>query len=364
MPITRETTLAPEQPKLEAETREEINKKLIAAGWVVQDKNRLNLYESLGVAVREMDTDTGPADYMLFIDGVACGIIEAKREGADLGAVDLQSKRYATSTVKYVERAVAESEPLPFLYEATNHEIRFRDERDPYPRSRFVFHFHHPETLKAWLEEGISLRQRFHDLPELDLTNLRDCQIDAIHGIEASLKAAKPRALLRLPTGIFYAQGVKANVIFFDAKPASKTAWTKKLWVYDFRTNVHKTLKQNKLTFQDFAEFIKLYKAEDRSKRRPTRKKPPHPDPLPEGEGKESKAAKANVGRWRAFTYAELIASDKTNLDIFWLKDESLEDTENLPPPDVLAQEIVEQLEAALEEFRSVEAVLAGNGEN
>jgi type I restriction enzyme M protein len=156
--------------------------------------------------------------------------------------------------------------------------------------------------------------------------------------------------LLRLPTGIFYAQGVKANVIFFDAKPASKTAWTKKLWIYDYRTNVHKTLKQNKLQKSDFVEFIKLYCPKDRSKRKETCKETPHPNPLPQGEG--------TYGRWRSFTYDELIARDKTNLDIFWLKDESLEDTENLPAPEVLAAEIVEQLEAALEEFRAVEEVL------
>ncbi|MDH5328165.1 MAG: type I restriction-modification system subunit M [Gammaproteobacteria bacterium] len=146
--------------------------------------------------------------------------------------------------------------------------------------------------------------------------------------------------LLRLPTGIFYAQGVKANVIFFDAKPASKSAWTKKLWIYDFRTNVHMTLKTKKLVKSDFDEFIDCYKADDRSKRRESKK----------------------VDRWKSFTYDELVARDKTNLDIFWLKDESLEDTENLPPPEVLAQEIVEQLEAALEEFRSVEEILNGNG--
>lgn len=145
--------------------------------------------------------------------------------------------------------------------------------------------------------------------------------------------------LLRLPTGIFYAQGVKANVIFFDAKPASKKAWTKKLWIYDYRTNIHKTLKQNKLTFSDFAEFIDCYNAKDRSKR------------------SELEA----VERWKSFTYEELTVRDKTNLDIFWLRDESLEDTENLPSPEILAQEIVEQLEAALEEFKSVETVLGEN---
>ena len=210
--------MVPDDTKLEAETREEIDQKLISAGWVIQDKKRLNLFESLGVAVREMDTITGPADYMLFIDGIACGVIEAKREGEDLGGVDVQSQRYATSEVKHVERAVAEGKPLPFLYEATNHEIRFRDERDPHPRSRYVFHFHRPETLKVWLEEGgaapggpsprgisasmhKTLRARFQDLPELITKDLRACQIDAIHGIEHSLKAGKPRALLQMATG-------------------------------------------------------------------------------------------------------------------------------------------------------------------
>ncbi len=145
--------------------------------------------------------------------------------------------------------------------------------------------------------------------------------------------------LLRLPTGIFYAQGVKANVIFFDAKPASKTAWTKELWVYDYRTNVHKTLKQNRLSKADFVEFIDCFKAGDRSQRQQL----------------------DEVSRWKAFNYDELIARDKANLDVFWLKDESLEDTENLPAPEILAQEIVEQLQAALDEFRTVEDILAVN---
>ena len=147
--------------------------------------------------------------------------------------------------------------------------------------------------------------------------------------------------ILRLPTGIFYAQGVKANVIFFDAKPASKSPWTKKIWIYDFRTNVHMTLKTKKLVKNDFDEFIELYKADDRSKRRESKKNE----------------------RWKSFKYDELISRDKTNLDIFWMKDDSLEDTENLPAPHILAAEIVEQMEAALEEFRSVEDVLAGNGD-
>ncbi|MBT3039310.1 MAG: DEAD/DEAH box helicase family protein [Candidatus Thiodiazotropha sp. (ex Ctena orbiculata)] len=191
----------PEETLLETQTREAIDRNLTDAGWVIQDKKRINLYESLGVAVREMDTDTGPADYMLFIDGKACGIIEAKREGTDLGGVAEQSARYATSHIKFIERWVAEDQPLPLLYEATNHEIRFRDERDPHPRSRNIFHFHRPETLLNWLQDEETLRARLQQLPGLNTENLRNCQIDAIKGIEHSLKQGKPRALLQMATG-------------------------------------------------------------------------------------------------------------------------------------------------------------------
>jgi len=145
--------------------------------------------------------------------------------------------------------------------------------------------------------------------------------------------------LLRLPTGIFYANGVKANVIFFDNKPASKKPWTKQLWVYDFRTNVHKTLKQNRLSRGDFDEFIACYSAGDINKR----------------------SESESIDRWKAYHYDELIARDKTNLDIFWMKDDTLEDTENLPAPEILAAEIVEQLEFALNEFRAVVEVLAAD---
>ncbi len=185
----------------EQKARAQIDQKLILAGWIIQDKKRLNLYQSSGVAVREMDTDTGPADYMLFIDGRACGIIEAKKEGVELGGVSEQSQRYAISGLKHIQRAAANDGPLPFLYEATNHEIRFRDERDPQPRSRNIFHFHRPETLKSWLEAGWTLRKRLQQVPELHTENLRACQIDAIHGIEFSLKSGKPRALLQMATG-------------------------------------------------------------------------------------------------------------------------------------------------------------------
>jgi len=185
----------------EQQARVQIDKQLILAGWVIQDKKRLNLYQSLGVAVREMDTDTGPADYMLFIDGKACGIIEAKREGTNLGQVAEQSGRYATSQTKNIRRWVCDDEPLPFLYEATNIEIYFRDERDPKPRSRTVFHFHQPETCHRWLKESTTFRTRLQQIPALNTDGLRDCQIEAVTGMEDSLKQAKPRALLQMATG-------------------------------------------------------------------------------------------------------------------------------------------------------------------
>jgi type I restriction enzyme M protein len=146
--------------------------------------------------------------------------------------------------------------------------------------------------------------------------------------------------LLRLPTGLFYAQGVKANVLFFDRKPASETPWTKKLWIYDLRTNMHFTLKTKTLKREDLDEFVACYNPANRHDRKPiwSDKKPD--------------------GRWRAYDYEELINRDKASLDIFWLRDESLEESENLPDPDVLAQEIVEDLEAALEQFREIAADL------
>jgi type I restriction enzyme M protein len=142
--------------------------------------------------------------------------------------------------------------------------------------------------------------------------------------------------ILRLPTGIFYAQGVKANVLFFDRKPASEKPWTKEVWFYDLRTNMNFTLKTNPLRYEDLKEFIECYNPENRFKRKPTW------------------SEKNPEGRWRFFTYDEIMQRDKVNLDIFWLKDKSLEDSENLPDPDILARDITENLESALEQFESI----------
>lgn len=154
------------------------------------------------------------------------------------------------------------------------------------------------------------------------------------------LEQCDVHTLLRLPTGIFYAQGVKANVLFLDAKPAREEPWTERLWVYDYRTNIHHTLKTKPLKRSDLDEFVSCYNPENRQERSPT-----WSESTPEG-------------RWRCFTYDEIAKRDKLNLDIFWIRDKSLEDAESLPDPDVLAQEIAEDLQAALEQFASIAAEL------
>jgi type I restriction enzyme M protein len=154
------------------------------------------------------------------------------------------------------------------------------------------------------------------------------------------LQSCNVHTLLRLPTGIFYAQGVKANVLFFDRRPASDTPWTEQLWIYDLRTNQHFTLKTKPLVRADLDEFVACFRSGDRPSRAPT-------------------WSEANpAGRWRAYDYDELVARDKCSLDLFWLRDESLEASENLPEPDVLAGEIAENLRSALALFEEVAADL------
>ena len=143
------------------------------------------------------------------------------------------------------------------------------------------------------------------------------------------LKQADVHTLLRLPTGIFYAQGVKANVLFFDRKPAQEKPWTQRLWIYDLRTNLHFTLKENTLKCSDLDEFVACYNPKNRHER------------------KESE-------RFKSSTYDELAKRDKVNLDIFWLKDDALEESANLPAPEIIAQEIADDLEAALEQFATI----------
>ena len=161
--------------------RDNIDGLLKASGWRVQNKSRIDLSDGLGQAVREYQTDAGPADYVLFVNKKAVGVIEAKRKnkGENITTVEEQTEGYASANLKWVNN----KEPLPFLYESTGIITRFTDGRDPKPRSREVFTFHRPETLIEWLEQGSSLRARLNDIPLLNPTNLpakelglRDCQ--------------------------------------------------------------------------------------------------------------------------------------------------------------------------------------------
>lgn len=151
------------------------------------------------------------------------------------------------------------------------------------------------------------------------------------------LETTNLHTILRLPTGIFYKQGVKANVLFFDNKPASKNAQTKEIWFYDFRTNIKFSLKKSPMRFEDLQDFINCYNPTNIYQRKETY----HPDSNPEG-------------RWRKFTYEEIIERDKTSLDITWIKDKSLTDLDNLPDPDVLANDIIENLKAGIESFEEI----------
>jgi len=151
------------------------------------------------------------------------------------------------------------------------------------------------------------------------------------------LQECEVHTILRLPTGIFYAQGVKANVVFFDRKPGAKEPWTKKVWYYDLRTNMEFTLKERRMKRSDLDEFVSCYNPENRNQRKSLWDEKKNPE-----------------GRWRVFKYEELVARDKCNLDIFWLKDESLEDSARLPEPHILAAEIAEDLRSALEQIESV----------
>lgn len=156
------------------------------------------------------------------------------------------------------------------------------------------------------------------------------------------MKSTELHTILRLPTGIFYRPGVKANVLFFDNKPGARDPWTKEIWFYDYRTNIHHTLKKKPMTFEDLDDFIQCYNPSNRNER------------------KETWSETNPNGRWRKFNYDEIIERDKTSLDIFWLKDESLADLDNLPDPDILANEIIENIEAGLESFKAIMATLSG----
>lgn len=182
----------------EESARQNIDSLLEKCGWIIQDRNQINLGAGLGIAVREYPLKAGPADYLLFVNRKAVGIIEAKAEGHTLSGVAEQSEKYSRSIP---DNLPAVQEPLPFNYESTGIETFFRDLRDPDPKSRAVFAFHKPETLLEWANESTTLRERLQGLPELKTGELRLCQIDAITNLEKSFAEDKPRALIQMATG-------------------------------------------------------------------------------------------------------------------------------------------------------------------
>ncbi|OPY66213.1 MAG: Type-1 restriction enzyme R protein [Syntrophorhabdus sp. PtaU1.Bin050] len=178
--------------------RDNIDKQLKECGWIIQDKSRINRNAGLGVAVREYQTDVGPADYVLFVEGKPVGVIEAKAEdkGYQLIQAETQSRDYAESRLQYLN-----NDPLPFVFESTGILTRFTDYRDPKPRSRPVFSFHRPETFRELLKSGVSLRKRIFNIPALPTYGLRDCQTMAINNLEDSFRRNQPKALIQMATG-------------------------------------------------------------------------------------------------------------------------------------------------------------------
>ncbi len=178
--------------------RDKIDAMLIASGWIVQSKKDLNLNAGPGVAIREYQTNVGPADYALFVNQKPVGIIEAKRkeEAIHFSEHEDQSEGYASAKLKYLN-----NDKLPFVYESTGEVTKFTDYRDPKPRSREVFSFFRPETLLEWVKQEKSLRARLHDIPALPEDGLRDCQVTAINNLEKSFKEYHPRALIQMATG-------------------------------------------------------------------------------------------------------------------------------------------------------------------
>jgi type I restriction enzyme R subunit len=240
--------------KPEEKARQKIDQLLEAAGWAVQDYQQLNLSESLGVAVRDLSLKTGPADYVLFVDGKPVGVIEAKPFGTTLSGVAEQSGGYLASIPQSLPHV---EEPPPFGYESTGIETYFRDLRDPDPRSRRVFSFHKPETLKEWLSQEDTLRARLKNLPPLTTDGLRDCQIEAITNLEKSFGQARPRALIQMASG----SGKTYTAVSFVYRLVKFANARRVLFLVD-RSNLGRQARgefQNYTTPDDGRKFTELY---------------------------------------------------------------------------------------------------------
>jgi type I restriction enzyme R subunit len=234
--------------------RDKIDQMLEKAGWLVQSKNKVDLNASKGVAVREYQTNVGPADYVLFVNVKPVGIIEAKREeeGHRLTVVEDQSTNYANAKLKYLN-----NDPLPFVYESTGTITRFTDYRDPKPRGRPMFWFHKPETISQWIKKDKSLRERLLSLPELNVTGLRPAQIVAINNLEHSFKKNRPKALIQMATG----SGKTFTAATFVYRLLKHADAKRILFLVDTK-NLGEQAEQEFMTFQpndDNRKFTELY---------------------------------------------------------------------------------------------------------
>ena len=240
--------------KPEEEARQRIDQLLEQAGWQVQEFKSINLGASLGVAVTEFPTQAGQADYVLFADRKAVGVIEAKSAGTTLGGVSEQSAKYIHG---FPENIPHFDLPLPFAYESTGAETLFRDERDPFPRSRRVFAFHRPETLLEYIKDDMTLRGRLRQLPPLNVNGLRDCQIEAITNLEQSFHDARPRALIQMATGT----GKTYTAVSFVYRLIKFAKARRILFLVDRRTLGRQTRSefQQYITPDDGRKFTELY---------------------------------------------------------------------------------------------------------
>lgn len=247
--ILRSNNLKPED-----KARKKIDELLEAAGWIIQDISELNLSAGPGIAIREFPLKTGFADYLLFIDRKAVGVVEAKRVGTTLSGVAEESGKYATGVPDNLPQV---DEPLPFVYESTAVETFFRDLRDPQPLSRRIFAFHKPETLREWLNQTDTLRARLQKLPALRTERLRDCQIEAIQNLDKSFAQARPRALIQMATG----SGKTYTAVSFTYRLIKFANARRVLFLVD-RSNLGRQTRnefQQYITPDDGRKFTELY---------------------------------------------------------------------------------------------------------
>lgn len=234
--------------------RDNIDKILMESGWIIQNVKQINLFAGVGVAIREYQTDVGPADYVLFVDGKPCGIIEAKREeeGHRMSVHESQSEDYAKAKLKYLK-----NEPLPYVYTSTGKITHFTDFTDPKPRAREIFAFHKPEIVREWKRTNKSLRKRLLDLPTLPTQGLRDCQIIAINKLESSFKQNKPKALIQMATG----SGKTFTAITFIYRLLKYAKASKVLFLVDTK-NLGEQAEQEFMSYipnDDNRKFTELY---------------------------------------------------------------------------------------------------------